>query len=298
MLKRIGCVALPYHSRGGFDHGDVHHQTGRVFVAHTANGTVEVIDGEQFKHATTLDGCPEASGIICVQQENVVFATARGTGRILMIDANTLKITQEFVAGSRPNGLAWNTRHGHLLVADVQDNNVRLVNPRTGRITNKLRLPGRPRWCAYDSDSDRFLVNIMEPAGVSFLRPDASAQTRFLSISIAGPHGLDLDRAGRAFVACDEGALVVLDLKTERELKAISIAGAPDVIWLNTRHERLYCAIGKPGVVEVTDTKTMTSVGKIQTEEGSHTLTFDQLRQRLYIFLPRSCRVVVYSEEF
>jgi len=63
MLKRIGCVALPYHSRGGFDHADVHHQTGRVFVAHTANGTVEVIDGEQLKHAATLDGCPEASGI-------------------------------------------------------------------------------------------------------------------------------------------------------------------------------------------------------------------------------------------
>ena len=290
-------MALPYHSKGGFDHADVHHQTGRVFVAHTANGAVEVIDGQQLKHVATLDGCPEAGGVLCAQEENLVFAAARGKGSILVIDANTLQITREFVAGSRPNGLAWDARREHLLVADVQDNSVRLADPNTGRITSTLSLPGRPRWCAYDPDGDRFLVNIMEPAGVSFLKPDASAQIDFLSISIAGPHGLDLDRAGRAFIACDGKVLVVLDLKTERELKKISIAGPPDVIWYDPRHERLYCAIGKPGVVEVIDTRSMTSVEKMLTEEGAHTLTFDPLRQRLYVFLPSSSRAKVCSEE-
>jgi len=297
VLKHIGHVALPYRSKGGFDHADVHHQTGRVFVAHTANGTIEVIDGQELRHVTTIDGCPEASGVLCAQEESLVFAAARETGSILAIDANTLRIGQEFVAGSRPNGLAWDTRRRNLLVADVQDNSVRLVDPKTGRITSPLGLPGRPRWCTYDPDGDRFLVNIMEPAGVSFLKSDASAQTQFLSVSIAGPHGLDLNGGGRAFVACDGKMLVVLDLKSQREIKAIPIAGQPDVIWVNPRHERIYCAIGKPGVVEVIDSKSMTSVEKVSTEEGTHTLTFDQLRQRLYIFLPRSCCVEVYSEE-
>jgi hypothetical protein len=39
-LPLVGRVRLPEHAAGGFDHGDVHTPSGRVFVAHTANGTV------------------------------------------------------------------------------------------------------------------------------------------------------------------------------------------------------------------------------------------------------------------
>ena len=38
-------------------------------------------------------------------------------------------------------------------------------------------------------------------------------------------------------------------------------------------------------------------VEQVPTEEGAHTTAFDQLRQRLYVFLPRICRVAVYVEE-
>jgi len=58
-------VDLPPHKSGGFDHADVHLASGRVYVAHTAAGTVEVIDGESAKHMATLPGCIEASGVVC-----------------------------------------------------------------------------------------------------------------------------------------------------------------------------------------------------------------------------------------
>ena len=47
-------VDLPSHQQGGFDHADIHLESGRVYVAHTANGTVEVIDGEAARHNVTL----------------------------------------------------------------------------------------------------------------------------------------------------------------------------------------------------------------------------------------------------
>ena len=73
-------VDLPPHQPGGFDHADVHLESGRVYVAHTATGTVEAIDGEQAKHLATLPGCLEASGVVCAQNENLVFAASRGAG--------------------------------------------------------------------------------------------------------------------------------------------------------------------------------------------------------------------------
>jgi hypothetical protein len=45
-IELRGEVQLSAHQRPrGFDHGDVHLGSGRVCVAHTTNGTVEVIDG-------------------------------------------------------------------------------------------------------------------------------------------------------------------------------------------------------------------------------------------------------------
>ena len=85
--------------------------------------------------------------------------------------------------------------------------------------------------------------------------------------------------------------VVALDMKNKgHEIGSVSIAGEPDVIWNNQNKGRLYCAIGKPGVIDVIDTHTMTLVEVIHTEEDAHTFAFDNTRQLLYSFLPDSCR--------
>ncbi len=296
-LKLAGVVRLPPHSTGGFDHGDVHLASGRVFVAHTAVGTIEVIDGERAVHLRTISGCTEASGVLCIQEEGVVLAAARGAGKILVIDAERGDARGEVRVGSRPNGLAWDSRRKRALVADVEDHQARLVDTLQSRVLTEAQLPGRPRWCVYDYAGDRFLVNIREPACVAVLSPESLERRDLWRISAPGPHGLDLDpQTGRAFVACDSGAVSVLDLATGRELGSVRIAGEPDVIWYSGRRARLYVAIGPLGVLDVIDTQGLTRIQQITTEEGAHTTAFDQVRHRLYVFLPQSCNATVYEE--
>lgn len=299
MISNFSSIKLPAHTvEGGFDHADVHLQSERVFVANTANGTVEVIDGQDLRHIGTIQGCPEASGVLCAQKEDLVFAASRETGKLLAINAQSLRVKQEFTVGSKPNGLAWDSKRKHLLVADVQDSIVRLTDPLKGHMLTSFKLEGRPRWCSYYSKYDVFFVNIKDPPQVVVLSAEQLKESTPIPISKAGPHGLDIDEEGRRlFVACDASAVVVLDLQTKREIKTIAISGQPDVVWYNTPRSRLYCAVGDPGVIEVIDTKSMKIIEKVVTEEGAHTLTFDQLRQRLYAFLPQSCSVQVYKEE-
>jgi len=296
-LSIYGHVDLPHGQLGGFDHADVHLESGRVYVAHTAMGTVEIIDGEKASHLATLPGCLEASGVVCAQNENLVFAASRGTGKILVIDAMTNRVLRETQTGSAPNGLAWDSTHRQLLVADVQDNKARLVDPYSGKLISSLQLAGRPRWCAYSVTRDQFLVNIREPAGVAILAPENTSQKAFLPVSKMGPHGLDIDdKNDLAYIACDDGSVVVLDVSTGHEEAVVPIGGSPDVIWLNTEKHRLYCAIGRPGMIEVINTEKLVVDEKANTEEGAHTFTFDKKRQRLYAFLPKSCRMAVYKE--
>jgi DNA-binding beta-propeller fold protein YncE len=291
------CVNLPPHQPGDFDHADVHLESGRVYSAHTSTGTVEVIDGESAKHVATLPGCKDASGVVCAQNENLVFAAARGNGKILVIDALDNVVLNELKAGSMPNGLAWDSKRKRLLVADVQDNKARLVDPASGKLIASLQLAGRPRWCAYSSKKDQFLVNVREPSEVIILTPESLSQKASLPISVAGPHGLDIDdESDLAYVACDAGDVVILDFSIGQEKAVVPIGGGPDVAWLNPDRHRLYCAIGNPGIIDVIDTHKLVVDERVKTEEGATTFTFDKRRQRLYAFLPASCRMTIYEE--
>src|SRR5260370_15746008 len=296
-------IPLPPHPAGDFDHGDVYLQSGRVFVANTAAGTVEVIDGEHLRHLTTIPGCPEASGVLCAQDDRLIFAAARGAGKLLVIDPTTNAVLRTVAVGPRPNGLAWDPRRKHLLVADVQENRAQLVDPMAAEVISRVELPGRPRWAVYHEARDRFLVNIREPACLAVLSANPFALVEQFPISSNGPHGLDLDQQGRrAFVACDGGAVIALDLASGREQARVPIAGPPDAIWHNHRLGRLYIAIAhlgiideEPGVIDVLNTQTMTIDKQLPTEVGAHTTAYDALRQRLYVLLP-SCSFAVHEE--
>ncbi len=296
MLKHIGNVPLPAHGSGGFDHADVHLESGRVFLAHTANGTVDVIDGEKLRHERTIEGCPEASGVLCAQKEGLVFAAARGAGKILTIDAISQRLLREFQAGTKPNGLAWDAERKHLLVADVSDENARLLDSSNGNVLRTRQLEGRPRWCVYDAAGDRFLINIRDPATVGVLKADTLAQAASIPVKTAGPHGLAIDEMGHAYVACDGKELIVLDLTGRSQPRGIPIAGAPDVIWYNVKRQVVYCAAGDPGIIEVIDIRSNEIVERLETEAGAHTFAFDQIKQRMYTLLPKSCRAGVYEE--
>ena len=214
-----------------------------------------------------------------------------------MIETRTATVAREFVVGPRPNGLAWDPGRRRLLVADVEDLSGRLIDLATGSLLELIALPGRPRWVIYDAPRDRFLVNIREPAVVLVLAGEDGARTAAWPVSSDGPHGLDVDVGeGKAFVACDAGMVVALDLATGHELARAPISGEPDVVWVNAERHHLYVAVAKPGVIDVLDTRSLTPIETVTTEEGAHTTAFDRRRGRLYAFLPRTSRAAVYEE--
>ena len=297
VLKRIKTLDLPSHQSGGFDHGDVFEKSGISFVAHTGNGTVEMYDGIEGVHLKTISGTPGTSGVLCAQAENVAFAASRGTGKILVLNGMTGETIRELQVGSKPNGIAWDSYRNKLLIADVGDNHIRIVDPSEGSLIGEIPLLGRPRWCKYSSTLDRYVVNVHDPSELVIVDPETIKIEALIPISVSGSHGIDIDEEnGIAYVACDGGAVISVDIVKRRELDKVSILPNPDVAWLNVKRGLLYCANSKPGVVQVVDVNEMRINEEILTEEGCHTVAFHQDSQTLHVYLPKSCRIDFYRE--
>ena len=84
-LTSAGIITIP-HSRGTkFDHGAFEPNSCRVFVAHTARDSIEVIDPNAGRHLATLDGFPEAAGVAA--EDGCVLVTNRGAASLAWLDA-------------------------------------------------------------------------------------------------------------------------------------------------------------------------------------------------------------------
>jgi hypothetical protein len=83
---------------------------------------------------------------------------------------------------------------------------------------------------------------------------------------------------------------------TGKQLARVGITGQPDAIWFNPIKSVLYVGIGDPGLVEVIDTRQMALIDSISSQREAKTSAFDIDRQRLYVFLPETCRAAVYRE--
>jgi DNA-binding beta-propeller fold protein YncE len=303
-LQHLGFVDLPPHAGdGGFDHAAVHEPTGRVYVAHTANDAVDVIDVEAQRWVGSIGGLKAVAGALVVDP-GLVFTSNRGEDSVGIIQIDERDRVEKVAVGVRPNGLAYDPGRGRLLAAHVGDPavpgscTVSIVDVHARKRVADLPVAGRTRWTVYDPVADVFHVNIAAPAQIVVVgAADPVHVQRVVPIPQAGPHGLDLDaERRRLFCACDAGVLLEVHADSGEVLTRESIAGVPDVVFFNQRLRRLYVAIGEPGVIEVFDTAPLRRHEIVATEVGAHTLSFDARRDIVCAFLPGSHRAAVYRD--
>ncbi len=304
-LQPIGFIELPDHKgKGGFDHGDVHGPSGHLYVAHTANDAVELIDVRTNRHLRSIPGFAGVAGVLVSEDRGLVFTSNRGEDTVSIFPEGEETKARKVHVGVHPNGLAFAPGAGILLAANVGDpkvpgsTTVSFVDVAAGTMVSDLPVPGRTRWCLVDHRTRAFYVNIQDPPQIVVIdAPHADRIARSLAVPAVGPHGLGLDPIrGRLFCACDDGQLVVLNRTSGEVLARRALSGAPDVVFLNGVREHLYVAIGDPGVIDVFDSRTFEQLETRPTERGAHTIAFDATTDRVYAFLPESHRVAVFED--
>jgi DNA-binding beta-propeller fold protein YncE len=302
-LRSVGTAVLPPHrGPGGFDHASVYRGADRLYVAHTANDSVEVIDLGSRIHEATLDGFPGVAGAAVCEQRGLLAATCRSEGTVALTPLDEPARVKRINVGARPNGLALASGAGLALAAciggDSTGPSLAIIGLEGGEVLASAPLPGRPRWTVYDEGAGSFYVNIAAPPEILVVSAAPPFEiVRSIAIPAPGPHGLDLDqRRGLLHCACDAGSVVTVDAASGRVVAQVTIAGGPDVVFFNPRRDHLYVAIGDPGVLQSIDTGAGRVVETIATEKGAHTFGFDAKREHIYALLPGAHAAAIVAE--
>jgi DNA-binding beta-propeller fold protein YncE len=305
-LQLLGHIELPENlKKGGFDHAAVHCASGRLYVAHTANDALDVIDCVHDRYLHSIKNLTGVAGALVSDEQNLVFTANRGESTVGIFAPDNEADLAKVGVGIRPNGLAYDPSRDLLLAANVGDPNIpdsftlSLVSVRERAMIADIRVPGRTRWTVFDAQAEIFYVNIAAPPQiVAVAANEPHRVSRSITIPVAGPHGLDFDPEHRRLLcACDAKQLVILKADSGKILEQLQLSGSPDVIFFNRVLRHLYVSVGDPGVIDVFDTDAMERIETVQTERGAHTLGFDPERNKVYAFLPETHRAAVYVDE-
>jgi DNA-binding beta-propeller fold protein YncE len=305
-LKPLHSIDLPEHiAPGGFDHAAVHQATRQLYLAHTINNVIDVIDCEADRYLHSIPSLTGVAGVLVSDERNLVFTSNRGENTVGIFSPDDEQGLVKVAVGDRPNGLSFDPLHGLLLAANVGNPDIpgsftlSIVDIQKKKMVASVPVPGRTRWTIFDAKRNRFYVNIADPAQIVVVAADHPSRVAcVMEIPTPGPHGLDQDPAtGRLFCACDAGALVSLDTVSGKVLANATLSGKPDVIFFNSSLKHLYVAVGDLGVIDVFDTETLTRLEVVPTGKGAHTMAFDGKRNKVYAFLPQSHSAHVFIDE-
>jgi hypothetical protein len=285
-LMVAATIEIP-NSRGtSFDHGALEPETGRVFMAHTARGCLEVVDAGTNRHLATLQGFPGAAGVVA--GKGSVLVTNRGSASMAWVDARTLETRTVLNTGPRPNGAAIVSSLQVAVVACIGDDThapqLQVLGLEGDRRWS-MDLPGRPRWCVVDAKDERVFLAIRNPSMVLVARlPELTAVQHWLLPS-DGAHGMDINHAANLlYVACDGGSLVEVDVRSGQMQREWPLAGVPDATFFNPTSGLVHVAIEDPGLIQTIDPRTGASAQFI-TAKGAKTTALVE-PDRLYVFSP------------
>jgi DNA-binding beta-propeller fold protein YncE len=304
-LTPITTIDLPEHiAPGGFDHAAIQHASSRLYLAHTINNAMDVIDCAADSFLYSIQGLTGVAGAIVSEERNLVFTSNRGENTVGIFAPDNERELTKVPVGVRPNGLSFDPKSGLLLAANVGNPDIpgsftlSIVDVEHREMIASILVPGPTRWTIYDAGTDAFYVNIANPAQIVVVEtahPDRVART--LAVPAAGPHGLDLDEEKRIlFCACDSGKLFAITPDIGEILHTVDLSGKPDVIFFNPKLMHLYVAVGDPGVIDVFDTVTLTRLETVSTEKGAHTLAFDARHNKVFAFLPQTHRAQIFAD--
>lgn len=268
-------------SRGGFDYLQVDNDQRRLLLAHTGNGTLDIIDLKTEKLLKQIK-TGAAMGVAVDAAKNRYYVSVSKEKKFVIIDREKLELIGEFPLPGPGDAITMGPKGvQRAFVGHDEGKELWVIDPMARAIVSTLSVAEGPEYMVAEDDTSRIYLNIKSDdtlVVISAADNNSTIGGTWSTAPAKQPHGLALDLRGerRLFVAGVNGRLAILRASDGQLLGSAKTVTGVDQIAFDASKDRLYCP-SSGGKMTVLDTSgnSVRPLGDVTTVRGARTVTFD-----------------------
>jgi DNA-binding beta-propeller fold protein YncE len=258
----------------------------RLFVAASADGSVQIIDIRHDAVLQPLTGLTEPQSVVYVKSSDRLFVSSAGDGTLRAYEGDTLKFIVSLLLGPNAGAVRWDAVRDRIY-AGYGDGALAVLDS-AGRRLSDIALKAHPASFECAETPPRIFVNLPGSRSIGVVDGESGRPVADWPMK----DGLDnlpmaIDEAHRRiFVACRRPArLLVLDMDSGAVVARLPAAGGADDLLYDPIHARLYALSGEGHITayaqETADR--YSAAGTIATVAGARSGLFVPEWNRLFL---------------
>jgi YVTN family beta-propeller protein len=272
-------------------------RVGRLYVPHSSNATLDIVDARTAKVIGSVPGLPGIKGIALSPDPSVVYASVGGNGTVAVIDIPTLKVSKSIQVGGSPDAIEYDPTHEVIAVSTGTGKKVALIDRTLLKVIASVDLPGKPQLMTVDPSGGRVFIAINDKDEIDVVDVVSQQITTVLKgCDIKTPVGLAYDADQNRLYVANHLVMSVIDVLVDHCLGSVDIGSGTDQIAVNPHVRHIYAANAGSRNVTVIDSVTLKPIGIQGTARQAATLAVDPTTDRVYVALPLSGYIAVYHD--
>jgi DNA-binding beta-propeller fold protein YncE len=290
VLERVQTIALK-GPVGGMDHLAVDPKRGRLFVANTVNGSLDVVDLKAGKLLKQVSGQGRIRGIAYSPEADRVFVGS-GTGGVCNVfDGESFDLIKSVPLGVDADNVRYNPRTRRIYVVHA-DTELSVIDSKDFTLRSPIALPKSLGAFQLEASRPRMYVNAKADSQVVVIDTDKDEVIARFPVAPSGANAaVAIDEPNRRlFVGCrQDPSLIVMDSDSGKVVASVPIPGDVDDLCFDARRKRIYasCGEGAIAVVRQVGPDQYEPLARIPTVKGARTSAFNAADGRFYLAVPR-----------
>ena len=203
----------------------------RIYVANESSNSVTVIDGVSLTPLGTVDARNQATHDLALFRDGTrLFATNLASGKLSVIDTNTLETIASIPTGSRCHVVTLTNDNRYAWVANIGEDDISIVDTTNYRILGTIPTGHGPTGIAFSVDGRFAYVSNQDDKSVTVV--DTTSQEVIQTIPVkTNPHFLVLGPDRRIWgTNTGENDIYVIDPATQTKVTEIEVGPNPQQI--------------------------------------------------------------------
>ena len=289
-LERVQTIALK-GPVGEMDHLALDARRGRLFVANTVNGTLDVVDLKSGTLLKQVPGQGKIRGIAYAPDIDRVFVGNGAGGVCNVLNGEDYSLVKGFPLGDDADNVRYNPKTGRAYVVHA-DEELAVIDVKDYALRRPISLPKSLGAFQLEADRPRMYINAKAAGEVVVIDTDKDTVIDRFPVAPAGVNAaLAIDEPNRRlFVGCRRNpSLVVMDSDTGKIVASVPIPWDVDDVFFDSRRRLVVasCGDGAIAVIRQVDSDRYEPVATIDTVKGARTSFLDPEVGRLFVAVPR-----------